>query len=70
MSSPANFQVSRWSGTRKRLHEMTVGQIEEFAEDQKDNVHTSITRLEEAYGHERHYATHHLKSGWQVIRLK
>lgn len=49
------FQMSRWSPERRKIHNLEVGKSARFVADKYSNVKASVEHLNHAYGGERQW---------------
>jgi len=71
MSTMTNrFIISRWSPTRKSIHDLKVGGNAHFEPDEYYNVKSSVERLNDAYGGEKVWQMTGRKCGILVNRIK
>lgn len=52
------FQRSRWSASRLKIHDLGVGEEVILPKFDRNNICTSVERIEEAYEHTRRYHIH------------
>ncbi len=70
------FTRCRWSNSRNKIHDLAQGEEVDLPAGDRNNIMTSVTRLQEAYEHDRRYSVRKIGQrgerviGWKVIRLK
>lgn len=64
----ARFQRQRWSPSRVEIHELPVGGEVMLSKFDRNNICTSVERIEEAYEHTRRYHIYKRDNGLLVRR--
>lgn len=60
------FQRCRWSKTRNAIHDLVIGASAILPKSEWNNATTSITRLQEAYNHTRHWRMRTVSQGIRI----
>lgn len=64
------FQRARWSPSRIKIHDLPVGEEVMLSKFDRNNICTSVERIEEAYEHTRRYHIYKRDNGYLVRRSK
>jgi len=70
MSMSERFITTRWSPTRRSIHNLKPSQRRTFPESEYFNAQASVSRLNDAYCGEREWAITGGKQAPTVMRIK